>query len=105
MFAILYPTALSCVITLLTLMKTPMARMLATMPRSPVREAQMPIMVNRYTGGEGLVTRSRELELVRFMSGSLMLPVLKLINGINQESLQLDFCPMCAVNRLIRIKC
>ena len=88
-------------------MKTPMARILATMPSSPVREAQMPIMVNRYTGGEGVVTRSRELEVFRFMSGSLMLPAssLKLINGINQESLKLDFCPMCAVNTLIRIKC
>ena len=69
-------------------MKTPMARMLATMPSSPVREAQMPIMVNRYTGGEGEVTRSRELEVFRFMSGSLMFPAswLKLIESTKRAS-------------------
>ena len=60
--------------TLLTLKKTPIARMLAVMPSSPVREAQMPIMVKRYTGGAGTVTRSRELEAFMSKLWSLILP-------------------------------
>lgn len=39
-------------ITLLTLMKTPMARMLAVTPSRPVREAHTPIMVNSCGGGD-----------------------------------------------------